>query len=234
MSVQSRHYGPEYSETVTLKDGTEVLLRPLRPEDKELLQRGFDGLSPESRYLRFFSTKLKLTDKELEYLTNVDGEDHFAIGASRVGPDGRLEGLGVGRFIRDAEQPELAEPALAVIDHAQGLGLGTLLLHHLTAAARERGIEVFHCELLAENTSMARLLEELSPGLTIEDVGNGVLEATVPLPDIGPEGAPEGVRETAVYRLLTHAAQRAVSVPLGRRLLAYLGYDPEAEPAVDG
>jgi GNAT superfamily N-acetyltransferase len=223
-----RRYGPDFSEDVALADGSKAVIRTVRPEDRELLRRGFDALSPESRYLRFFSTKLRLSEKELEYLTNVDGENHFAIGASRFDEVGREEGLGIGRFIRDAEHPEVAEPALAVIDHAQGLGLGTLLLGHLTAAARERGIEVFQCELLAHNTTMARLLEEISPELSLKDIGSGIIEATVPLPHAEADGAPTRDRETAVHSLLSYAARRAGTVKLGRRLLAYLGYDSES------
>ena len=66
-----------------LKDGTAVRLRLIRPDDKDRLRAGFARLSPESRYLRFFVPKSTLTDAELVYLTETDGVDHVAIGASR-------------------------------------------------------------------------------------------------------------------------------------------------------
>jgi GNAT superfamily N-acetyltransferase len=214
-------YDETFERTVRLADGTEAVVRMVRPEDKELLKQGFDKLSPESRFRRFFTAKLRLTEQELAYLTHVDGIDHFALGAIRTTRDG-VEGLAIARFIRDADDPEVAEPALAVVDHAQGLGLGTLLLRHLTAAARERGIRRFHCELLAENVTMAHLLEAISPDLVLADEGDGVLEATLPLPEGGPDTAPSSVRDTALHRLLSYVARQAVSVPLGQRLLTYL------------
>jgi hypothetical protein len=76
----------------------------LRPTDKELLRTGFEHLSSESRYARFFTPKSSLSDGELDYLTVVDQEDHVAIGAASERDGGRT-GLGVARFIRFADRP---------------------------------------------------------------------------------------------------------------------------------
>src|SRR5207244_92171 len=108
--------------------------------------RGFAGLSAESRYRRFFSAKDRLSEAELRYLTEVDGVDHFALGALHDG-----EGAGVARFVRLRDRPDTAEAAIVVVDERQGCGLGRLLLTRLTEAARERGITRFRSDVLARN-----------------------------------------------------------------------------------
>src|SRR5215510_13319274 len=108
-------------------------------------------MSPQSRYLRFFTPKACLTEDELRYLTEIDQERHFALGASTV--DER-DGLGVARFIRLDGEPGVAEAAIAVVDEMHGQGLGSLLFMRLVAAARERGVERVRCEVLGSNLAM--------------------------------------------------------------------------------
>ena len=88
-------FNNEYREIVRLSDNTQVTLRLVVPADKFLLARGMDNFSAESRYRRFLSSKQVLTDAELQYLTEVDGVKHFAIGALH----GQNEGVGVARFV---------------------------------------------------------------------------------------------------------------------------------------
>jgi len=109
----------------TLRDGTPVLVRPIRPDDKELIRQGFDRLSPASRYRRFLSPVDELSDAELRYLTEIDYVDHFAWAALRA--DRPNEGIGVARYIRLKEEPEVAEAAVTVLDEYQGKGLGTFM-----------------------------------------------------------------------------------------------------------
>jgi GNAT superfamily N-acetyltransferase len=167
----------DYVEHVTLRDGTEVVLRLVSAEDKALLREGFERLSPESRYARFFSPKSRLTDDELEYLCNVDQYNHVAIGALRVA-DGL--GLGIARFIR-LDEGDIAEAAIAVADEAQGKGLGSLLFDRLVAAALERDITRFRCEVLGTNTSMRQLVDAVAPEHKTE-VSSGVMSIDFRLP----------------------------------------------------
>jgi AcrR family transcriptional regulator/GNAT superfamily N-acetyltransferase len=153
-----RLYGAGYRETVRLRDGSAVLLKTLRPEDKGLLAAGFEHLSKESRFRRFFTFKSRLTEGELRYFTEIDGEAHFALGAGRRGEDGVLEGLGTARFVRKTDEPEAAELAVAVVDEWQGLGLGRALLTRLIEAAEERGIERLVGTVMGENDVMIHLL----------------------------------------------------------------------------
>lgn len=180
----ARAFGPDYVEELALRDGTRARLRTIRPSDKERLVAGLRQLSPQSRYLRFFTDKDRLTEAELRYLTELDGERHFAIGASRVGDDGEEgEGLGIGRFVTLADEPTVAEPALAVVDGAQGLGLGRLLLMRLIAAAAERGVKTFRCDFLAINRGMQHLLTDVSPDVHFRSDGP-VVTAEFRLPSV--------------------------------------------------
>jgi GNAT superfamily N-acetyltransferase len=184
-------------------------VRLLRPTDKELLRAGFERLSPESRYARFFTPKAALSDDELRYLTEVDHENHLALGAA-MDRDGTQTGLGVARFIRLADRPETAEAAIAVTDEVQRKGLGRLLLMRLIAAARERGIERFRFEVLSSNTGMAALIAEIAPERTVE-TATGTMSIEVALPEVGPTepplGAPVG---SPAYRLFRAVAANAI------------------------
>ncbi|CAN5919780.1 hypothetical protein BH11MYX3_BH11MYX3_17410 [soil metagenome] len=180
-----RYFTADYVERAVLRDGTPIVLRLICAGDKAILETGFNRLSAESRYARFLSPKSTLTDEELRYLTEVDHEEHFAIGAVREEADGSSTGLGIGRFIRMPELHATAEAAVAVADEAQHRGLGKLLFLRLCAAAAERGIERFRCEVLGSNTSMAGLIETISPGRTVE-VGSGVMSIELALPNVTP------------------------------------------------
>ena len=164
-------------EHATLRDGTEVLLRLVTADDKERLREGFERLSPESRYARFFAAKSRLTDDELEYLCNVDQQNHVAIGVVRIA-DGL--GLAIARFVR-LDDTNVAEAAIAVADEAQGMGLGRLLFERLVTAATERGIERFRCEVLGVNASMKQLVDAIASEHKTE-VRSGVMSIDFELP----------------------------------------------------
>ena len=189
MKAGSYQYDDEYAEEVELRDGTRVRLRTIRSRDRLLLAEGFKHLSSESRYMRFFGVKKELTAKDLDYLTDIDGVNHFAVGAVRVDEVGREEGLGVARFVRFDAEPDRAEPAIAVVDEMQGLGIGTALAHCLVEAAEERGIRRFRVEFLAGNERLRVLIESAMddiPGATMElgsDTGTIYAEIELPAPD---------------------------------------------------
>lgn len=147
-----------------LKDGTQVTLRLLIPADKTLLAHGMDSFSPESRYQRFLGAKNVLNNAELHYLTEIDGIGHFAIGSlARAN-----EGIGVARFVRFDKDLTIAEPAIAVVDAYQNMGLGRRLFTRLMAAARERGIQRFHGSMLSDNNPMKSLLHSVGRKICFE------------------------------------------------------------------
>jgi len=123
-------------------------VRPIRPEDAERLVAFHRHLSPHSVYLRFFSFHPELSEAEVSRFTTVDYEDRLAL----VALDGdRL--IGVGRFDRAPGEAE-AEVAFVVADEYQHHGIGSLLLDELVRAARQRGIDTFKADTLAENRAM--------------------------------------------------------------------------------
>jgi GNAT superfamily N-acetyltransferase len=216
----ARHFDEAYTERATLTDGSEVLLRLVRPTDKQLFVRGLEQLSGPSRYRRFFTTKGHFTATELAYLTEFDGQDHLAIGAMRESPDGEPEGLGVARFVRSKDMPEVAEAAVAVVDHMHRKGLGRLLFVRLVAAARERGITRFRAEVLADNQAMLQLAEQLAPN-EIEELGDDVVSCTMPLPEVAATDSPDTERRHgSTYGLLSLVGKQAVRV---QHLLETLG-----------
>jgi GNAT superfamily N-acetyltransferase len=133
---------------VALRDGSRIRIRQGQAADRALLQRGFARLSADSRYRRFLSPISELSEATVRYLTEIDHHDHEAIVAldEQTG-----EGVGVARYVRNPERPEVAEVAVTVIDDWQQRGLRTLLLDVLGARAREEGITRFTALMLATN-----------------------------------------------------------------------------------
>jgi GNAT superfamily N-acetyltransferase/nucleotide-binding universal stress UspA family protein len=174
-----------------LGGGSAVRLRPITAADRELLSAGFERLSPESRYRRFFSPVAHLSERQLDYLSDVDHHDHEAL-VALAEDTGDL--VGVARYVRT--RPGVGEPAIVVADDWQGRGLGRQLLDALADRAREEGIESFVAPVLAENRPAIALFERLSQGeATVRHDGIEV-ELTIPL------GVEEGA--TPSLRQLLH------------------------------
>ena len=141
-------YPRDLEREVTSDGELRYRVRPIRPEDAERLVAFHRHLSPHSVYLRFFSVHPELSEAEVVRFTTVDYEDRLAL----VALDGdRL--IGVGRFDRKPGEAE-AEVAFVVADEFQHHGIGTLLLDELVRAARQRGIDTFRADTLAENRPM--------------------------------------------------------------------------------
>ena len=140
-----------------LRDGSEVLIRPVQSADAPLLADGFARLSARSRQMRFLTVKKELSAAELRYFTEIDHHDHEALGAVDRA-DGR--GVGVARYVRSGEDPQAAEIAVTVVDEWQGRGLGTELLAQLSERARSEGIHRFTGLAAADNVATARLAQD--------------------------------------------------------------------------
>jgi RimJ/RimL family protein N-acetyltransferase len=145
-----------------------VLVRPVCSADAPLVADGFARLSARSRYLRFLTPKQELSPAELRYFTDVDHHDHEALGALDPA-DGR--GVGIARYIRDADDPQAAEIAVTIIDDWQGRGLGTELLAQLSERAWSEGIRRFTALVAADNPAMARLLRNIGADLVDHEPG---------------------------------------------------------------
>ena len=139
---------------VVVADGGTVHLRPIRPSDGEALVAFHGALSARTRYLRYFSAYPRIPERDLVRFTNVDHDNRVAFVA--------LLGdkiIAVGRYER-APGTDEAEVAFVVADEHQGRGIGSVLLEHLAAAGRERGIKRFNAVVLAENSAMVRVFRD--------------------------------------------------------------------------
>ena len=170
----------EWGRRTTLRDGTRVLLRQIRPSDRDALAEGLRRLSPSSRFLRFHADIDELTDRELDYLCRVDHVDHEAIVALDLDHP-EVPGIGVARYIRDPYERHVAEAAVTVADDYQGRGAGTLLLGALAARARTHRVEVFRNYVLEQNQPMLQLLDQL--GAHREPEAPGLWRVDLALPE---------------------------------------------------
>ncbi|MBB5831602.1 bifunctional acetate--CoA ligase family protein/GNAT family N-acetyltransferase [Brachybacterium aquaticum] len=146
-------YPAHWEADIALRDGSAAHLRPILPSDADALQEFHQRQSEQSRYLRFFAPMPRLSERDLTRFTHVDHVDRVAF-VVLVGEDI----VAVGRY--DRVDPRSAEVAFNVADSRQGSGLGSVLLEHLAAAARERGIDVFTAEVLPQNTKMIKVFTE--------------------------------------------------------------------------
>jgi RimJ/RimL family protein N-acetyltransferase len=176
---------------VALRDGSEVLIRPVQPADAPLLADGFARLSDKSRRMRFLARKDQLSAAELRYLTDVDHHDHEALGALDQA-DGR--GVGVARYVRDAEDRHTAEIAITIVDDWQGRGLGTELLTRLSGRARSEGIRRFTALVADDNRAMAGLLRNMSANLIGRSPGTVEYEITLMPPGKSTTAPPAAAR----------------------------------------
>ncbi len=154
--------------TAVLKDGTHCEIRLCCDDnggahDAESVKSGIRSawchLSPESRYSRFASGIRQLSDKQLDYLADLDNMHRLAWCAFIHG-DSEAAGIGIARFVRLKEEPDVAEFAITVIDEYQGSGLGTLLLKRLIDSARRLKLRVLRGYVLPSNKPMIALAEK--------------------------------------------------------------------------
>lgn len=144
------------ADVVTLRDGTPVLLRPIRADDEARMAAFHAGLSPRSVHQRYFhvsSLAQRITQSRLALTCRVDP----ALGLALVGERGDDGGvLGLGLLTRT--DPTAAEVALLVMDHWQGKGLGRALLRRLLHEARALGLRRLHGDMLADNDAMRAVM----------------------------------------------------------------------------
>ena len=163
-----------------LADDTPLVVRPIRPDDKQLLERGLRDLSEQSAYRRFLSPKHTFSRSELRYLTEVDGENHVALVVEDPAQAVRRL-IGVGRFVRLAEDPQAAEVAITVCDDWQRRGVGSLLSRELAAEAQSLGIHRFTATMASDNVPAHRLMQRLDRHLSQRHAGAGVDELVMEL-----------------------------------------------------
>lgn len=163
-----------------LSDGAVLTLSPVLKTDREFFAKGLEEMSLESRFTRFGQGLAALSEKELDYLTDVDQRRHVAWGAAVD-----EEVAGVGRYI--VGDDGCAEFAITVLDHVQNRGVGRMLLSALVAVARADQVDELCFEAQAENPAVRSLLAEIELGPAVE---RGTLERRIRLADL-PRGEDE-------------------------------------------
>ena len=201
LAAGRRLTGVREGRPAVLRDGSAVLIRPIRGTDAPLLADGFARLSAASRQMRFLGVKKELSAAELRYFTDVDHHDHEALGAL---DQARGHGVGIARYIRDADDPQAAEIAVTIVDDWQGRGLGTELLARLSDRARREGIRRLTALADAGNVAVATLLR--NAGARLIRRGRGTVEYEITLAR-GADGS-----QACVSRSTGQAASRAISV----------------------
>lgn len=152
---------PSYiEEQLTLKDGTAVSLRPLRPEDADMVQEFVRNLSDESRYNRFMSSIKQLSQQVLVRFTQLDYDREMALALVHTNSKGQEEVLGMSRYVTDPDM-EACEFAISIADAWQGRGVGTLLMMKLFDVAAQQGLKTMRGEVLAANKGMLQLVKKL-------------------------------------------------------------------------
>jgi GNAT superfamily N-acetyltransferase len=142
--------------TISLRDGSKLSVRPVAPDDKRLLQAGFDKLGDEARYRRFFTSKAGLTDADLRSMTEIDRLD----GEHILAFDGPTL-VGSASYARDPQRRHVAEVAVVVAEGWHRRGIATALLRGLARAARSHGIRRFEAWVLVSNHPALKLLRSI-------------------------------------------------------------------------
>jgi RimJ/RimL family protein N-acetyltransferase len=163
-----------------LPDGAPILIRPIRADDKRMLENGLRHLSEESVQRRFLTPKSSFSRAELRYLTEVDGRDHVALVVESPAPPARRL-IAVGRFVRLKDDPEAAEVAVVVADSWQGRRVGSTLAELLAKRAREVGIRRFTAAMSGDNVPAHRLMRRLTNHLELHHAGAGIDELVMDL-----------------------------------------------------
>ncbi len=163
-------YPANISRNVKLRDGTRVLLRPIKPEDADLWVQLYESLSSMSKYYRFFTSHQKPSEKLIKMYTQIDYVTNFALVAITK-QDGKERMIGVARYVLDPPKipPENAELAVVVSDEWQSKGLGTHLLIYLLEIMVKRKIKKVHGDVFLENQAMLKLMTESGFKLTKQD-----------------------------------------------------------------
>jgi len=161
------------------RGGEHIVIRRIRPEDKTLYSDFLRDVSAEDLRLRFFARVRELSTAESDRLSHLDYSHEMAfVALDEI--TGQM--LGLVR-LKDELDEETAEFAILVRSRLKGHGLGWLLMQRVIDYAKEKGLRRVFGDVLAENTSMLQMTEEL--GFHAEDIGSGVRRVVLNLHSVG-------------------------------------------------
>jgi RimJ/RimL family protein N-acetyltransferase len=155
---------PNFKADLFWRDLYKIRIGPVLPANKGQISRSIKDLSTESIRYRFLGSKKEFSPEELEYLTNIDGWNHYAIGMEEQKTPNR--GIAIARLVRSLIDPGEAEIAITIIDEYHHMGLGTLLMRLIALAASERDIQRLSFSFLPQNEAIIKLIHKIGPTRT--------------------------------------------------------------------
>jgi len=164
-----------YSSEELLRNGSRIIIRALRPEDRNNLLAAVGRVGNQSLRRRFFAPRRHFTEAEISFFVNVDFSRHVALIALQE-MEGKSVIVGGARYV--TENSRQAEVALMVVDEYQGQGIGGLLLRHLIVIARASGLQQLFAMVLPENTSMLKVFQKCGVPATVKQE-SGVMHVTL-------------------------------------------------------
>jgi acetyltransferase len=177
-------YPKEYVTSWRLRDGREVVLRPIKPQDEALWLEMFQRFSDEAIRFRFFE-QLKDTPHEVRMrYCDIDYDKEMAI-VAELAEEGRKKILGVARLCMQSDK-KTGEIAFIVADPYQGLGLGTKMVAYVIGICRKLGLESVYAIMLPDNPKAIRLAKKL--GFITTRLNDGTVKATLHLGQSAPSG----------------------------------------------
>lgn len=172
-------YPTQLVSTWQLADGTDITIRPIRPEDADIEKKFVHDLSEESRYFRFMSSMHDLTESMLVRFTQIDYNREMALIAVTLDHGKEIE-IGVARYAINPDA-DSCEFALVIADNMQGKGLGQKLMVALMDAAREKGLSLIEGEVLNNNHNMLKLMKRLGFSVNVSEEDQSVMKVSMPL-----------------------------------------------------
>ena len=168
-----RPYPTQWEKTYRLADGSEVFVRPIRPEDEQFYTQFMPRMDPEDIRLRMFMPVREFSHEFLARMTQIDYAREMAFVALRPDGKGDQELLGGARFFADPDY-EKGEYAVLVRSDLKGLGLGWLLMQHLIRYGKSEGLKSLHGTVLSENVTMLKMCRELGFNISRDPDDNTV------------------------------------------------------------
>lgn len=174
-------FSQEFSFKLDWKLDFPLIISAIRPENKRQIADGLELLSHKSIRNRFQGGRKGFTESELNYLTDLDGINHFALGIAEATDEQR--GIAIIRMVRSSHDARDAEVAVTIIDEYQKMGLGSLLMDLIFLAALERNLDRLTFFFLPQNEGIVKLIKRL--GMPIQrEVSSDHVEMVIELKQV--------------------------------------------------
>ena len=163
-------YPHELEHYATLRDGTEIFFRPIKPVDDAALSEMLYSLSEASVRTRYMTRTMSFPHEKVQQLTNIDYKNDLAIVGVVPGIGGE-DIVAIAQYYFDPKTLA-AEVAFLVQDEWQQKGMGTFLLDYITQVAKQRGVKRFYAKVLADNKPMLAIFQNSGYKVNVEFDGD--------------------------------------------------------------